>query len=90
MKPPAFEYTRPASIDEALGLLGAHGFDAKVLAGGQSLVPLMNFRLARPAQLIDINGIAELDYVREGSNELFKFNNPNVKSQCGCGESIGF
>ena len=70
MKPPAFDYARPASADEALGLLQEHGSDAKVLAGGQSLVPLMNFRLARPAVLIDINRLEELSYIREADGNL--------------------
>jgi len=60
MKPPAFSYYRPDSLDEALALLAEHGPDAKPLAGGQSLVPAMNFRLARPAVLIDLNRIASL------------------------------
>src|SRR5919108_2229611 len=60
MKPPPFEYDDPTSLDEALGLLAEHGYDAKVLAGGQSLVPLLNFRLARPARLVDINRIGAL------------------------------
>ena len=55
MKPPPFEYHRPASKDAALDLLGSLGDDAKVLAGGQSLMALLNLRLARPAHLIDIN-----------------------------------
>ena len=55
MKPPPFEYHRPGSKDEALELLGSLGDDAKVLAGGQSLVALLNLRLARPAHLVDIN-----------------------------------
>ena len=60
MKPAAFEYHAPRSLDEALALLAEHGGDARVLAGGQSLVPAMNFRLARPAVLIDINRIDTL------------------------------
>ncbi len=64
MKPPPFEYSDPHSLGEALGLLAEHGEDAKVLAGGQSLVPLLNFRLARPERLVDINGVSELDYIR--------------------------
>lgn len=60
MKPAAFEYFAPKSLDEALALLAEHGEDGRVLAGGQSLVPAMNFRLARPAVLIDINGIGGL------------------------------
>jgi CO/xanthine dehydrogenase FAD-binding subunit len=64
VKPPPFEYDDPRSLEEAVALLAEHGDDAKVLAGGQSLVPLLNFRLARPDRLVDINGIAELDYLR--------------------------
>jgi CO/xanthine dehydrogenase FAD-binding subunit len=67
MKPPRFEYHAPRSVEEACALLASLE-DAKVLAGGQSLVPLLNFRLARPAHLIDINRIANLDriYERDG------------------------
>jgi carbon-monoxide dehydrogenase medium subunit len=64
MKPAPFRYLAPASLEEALELKRAHGEDAKFLAGGQSLVPAMNFRLAQPALLIDLNGLRELDYVR--------------------------
>jgi CO/xanthine dehydrogenase FAD-binding subunit len=65
MKPAAFEYHRPDDTDEALALLAEHGYDAKLLAGGQSLVPAMNFRLAQPAVLIDLNRIRPLDYVAQ-------------------------
>ena len=65
MKPPRFEYHAPGDVDEALALLGRYGGDAKVLAGGQSLMPLLNFRLSRPAALVDLNRIAELAYIRE-------------------------
>ncbi len=61
MKPPPFVYHRPASVEEATRLLAELGDEAKVVAGGQSLVPLLNFRLAAPAHLVDINGIAGLD-----------------------------
>lgn len=64
MKPPQFEYYAPASLQEAVGLLGHLGPDAKVLAGGQSLVPVLNMRLARPEALIDLTGLRELDYIR--------------------------
>jgi carbon-monoxide dehydrogenase medium subunit len=64
MKTPAFEYHAPRTIDEALALLGEHADDAKVLAGGQSLVPLLAMRLARPTQLVDINGIKDLAGIR--------------------------
>jgi CO/xanthine dehydrogenase FAD-binding subunit len=62
LKSPPFEYARAASIDEACELLSQHGDDAKVIAGGQSLVPMMAFRLLRPSWLIDINEIAPLQY----------------------------
>jgi carbon-monoxide dehydrogenase medium subunit len=60
MKPPSFEYHAPRTVDEALALLSEHGDTAKVLAGGQSLVPLLNLRLAAPEVLIDINRLDEL------------------------------
>jgi carbon-monoxide dehydrogenase medium subunit len=65
VKPAAFEYFRPRTIDEALSLLEKHADDAKPLAGGQSLIPAMNFRLATPSVLVDLNGISELGYIRE-------------------------
>lgn len=64
MIPAPFDYVRARSLDEALAHLQQHGGDARVLAGGQSLVPAMRFRLARPAVLVDINPVQELDYVR--------------------------
>jgi carbon-monoxide dehydrogenase medium subunit len=70
MKPPRFEYHAPRSVDEAVGLLARYGGDAKVLAGGQSLMPLLNFRLARPAALVDVNRIGALAYVREDDGTL--------------------
>jgi carbon-monoxide dehydrogenase medium subunit len=60
MKPPAFEYEQPKQLDEVLDLLRRHGDEAKLLAGGQSLVPLLNFRMLRPRVLIDINRVPEL------------------------------
>ena len=65
MKPAPFEYFRPSSLDEALSLLAEHGSDAKPLAGGQSLIPAMNFRLATPAVLVDLNAIPKLAYVAD-------------------------
>ena len=59
MKPAAFEYVRPASVGEALAALAAHGGMARVLAGGQSLVPMLGMRLMRPTALVDINGLGE-------------------------------
>jgi carbon-monoxide dehydrogenase medium subunit/2-furoyl-CoA dehydrogenase FAD binding subunit len=70
MKPAAFEYFTPGNVAEAIELLERHGDEAKILAGGQSLVPMMNFRVARPEILIDINRIKELDYIREEGDEL--------------------
>jgi len=65
MKPPKFDYHAPTTVDEALALLGRYGGDAKLLAGGQSLMPLLNFRLSRPAALVDLNRIPSLAYIRE-------------------------
>lgn len=70
MKPAPFEYVRPGSLDEALDVLHERGDDAKVLAGGQSLVPMMNFRLARPAVLVDLNGLGDLAYIRPANGGL--------------------
>jgi carbon-monoxide dehydrogenase medium subunit len=72
MKPPPFVYHRPGSVEEAARLLAGLGDEAKVIAGGQSLVPLLNFRLAAPAHLVDINGIGALDRldVRNGAVEV--------------------
>src|ERR1044071_9132802 len=64
MKPANFDYHDPATLDEALGLMAQFGEQARPLAGGQSLVPLMNFRLVRPAHLIDLNGVNELSYLK--------------------------
>jgi carbon-monoxide dehydrogenase medium subunit len=63
MKPAPFRYLAPTSIDEALAALAEHGHDAKLLAGGQSLIPTMNFRLAQPEVLIDLNHIPGLGYI---------------------------
>src|SRR5947209_7641440 len=70
MKPAAFDYFTPATVDEALALLAQHGSDAKPLAGGQSLIPALNFRLARPAVLVDLNGITELSGIRREGDGL--------------------
>jgi carbon-monoxide dehydrogenase medium subunit len=68
LKPAPFEYHAPTSLEEALSLLAGLGDEAKPLAGGQSLVPAMNFRLARPAVLVDLNRIAELAFVEGGDD----------------------
>jgi len=65
MIPPAFEYLRPNTIPEAIALLQRHGEDAKILSGGQSLIPMMKLRIARPGYLIDINRISGLSYIKE-------------------------
>jgi carbon-monoxide dehydrogenase medium subunit len=70
MKPPPFEYVAPDSVDEALGAIQRGGPDAKFIAGGQSLVPAMNFRIAQPSLLVDLNRIRELDYIRSGADGL--------------------
>jgi carbon-monoxide dehydrogenase medium subunit len=70
MKPPRFDYHAPRSVDEAVELLGRYDGEAKVLAGGQSLMPMLNFRLARPAALVDVNRIPALAYVREEDGTL--------------------
>jgi carbon-monoxide dehydrogenase medium subunit len=70
VKPARFDYHAPRSVDEALVLLGRYGGDAKVLAGGQSLIPLLNFRLARPAALVDLNRVPDLAYVRETDGQV--------------------
>jgi carbon-monoxide dehydrogenase medium subunit len=64
MKPAPFKHYAPATVEEALARLAEHGWDAKVLAGGQSLIPMMNFRLAQPAVLVDLNNIAALSFIQ--------------------------
>ena len=70
MKPAPFDYVAPASLPEALEHLARHGDDAKILAGGQSLLPMLNLRLARPAVIVDINGIAGLDALHDANGVL--------------------
>jgi aerobic carbon-monoxide dehydrogenase medium subunit len=70
MIPPAFEYLRPKSIPEAIAFLQQYGDNAKILSGGQSLIPMMKFRLARPGYLIDINRISGLSYIKEEDGYL--------------------
>jgi carbon-monoxide dehydrogenase medium subunit len=65
MIPQSFEYFLPETISEAISLLQEHGDDAKILSGGQSLIPMMKIRLARPEYIVDINRIADLQYVKE-------------------------
>ena len=70
MYPVSFEYLKPDSVSEAIALLRQHGDDAKLLAGGQSLVPMMKLRVARPRVLIDIHRISELNYIREETGQI--------------------
>jgi carbon-monoxide dehydrogenase medium subunit len=70
MIPSSFEYFAPTSVSEALSLLSQHGEDAKILAGGHSLIPMMKLRLAAPPTLIDINGLTDLDYIEEENGHL--------------------
>lgn len=70
MIPGAFEYHRPASLEEAVALMGQHGPDARILAGGQSLIPAMRYRLAQPAVLVDINKLPDLAYLTEENGML--------------------
>jgi aerobic carbon-monoxide dehydrogenase medium subunit len=70
VKPASFDYLAPDSLGETLALLAEHGEDGKILAGGQSLVPLMNLRLARPETVLDINGVAGLGEIRRENGSL--------------------
>ena len=70
MIPASFQYLRASTVDEALALLASHGDDAKVLAGGHSLLPLMKLRLAAPEYLVDIAPLDELRYVRLEGGEV--------------------
>ena len=68
MKPSPFKYYAPTTVEEALARLAEYGYDAKVLAGGQSLIPMLNFRLAQPSVLVDLNNVSELFYIRPDEN----------------------
>ncbi len=70
MIPAKFRYARADSVDEAIALLAEHGDDAKLLAGGHSLLPLMKLRLATPAVLVDVGNVAELSYIRDGGDHV--------------------
>jgi carbon-monoxide dehydrogenase medium subunit len=70
MKPPAFEYVRPSTVTEAVAALAEGDGDAKLIAGGQSLVPLLNFRLASPSVLVDLNGVNGLDRIERDGDRL--------------------
>src|SRR3990172_8656958 len=68
MKPASFEYYAPTTVEEALAHLVEHGYDAKALAGGQSLIPMMNFRIVQPSVLVDLNNIPELVFINPDEN----------------------
>jgi 2-furoyl-CoA dehydrogenase FAD binding subunit len=70
MKPRPFDYARPDTIDEALAILAEHGDDARVLAGGQTLLAMLNLRVVEPAVLVDITRIPELDVIREADGRI--------------------
>ena len=70
MIPASFEYSSPKTLSEAISLLQQHGADAKILSGGQSLIPLMKLRMAAPKHVVDINGIAGLSYIKEDDGFL--------------------
>ena len=70
MKPARFDHLLPTSLEDALAMLAEHAPDGRVLAGGQSLVPMMNFRLARPTVLVDLNKIPDLAYIRDAGDHL--------------------
>ena len=70
MIPAAFDYVRAGSAEEAISLLGEHGEDAKFLAGGHSLLPLMKLRLAQPTVLIDIGRLSDLSYIRDAGDHI--------------------
>ena len=70
MKPPPFEHYDPTTIEEAIDLLGRYGTEARLLAGGQSLVPQLNFRLSTPTIIIDLNRIPQLSYIRQQDGHI--------------------
>jgi len=70
MIPAAFEYFRPTSVKEALALLDQYKDEAKLLAGGHSLIPLMKLRLAQPRYVIDLGRVRELEYIRESGDQV--------------------
>jgi len=84
MKPAAFKYCAPTTVEEALAHLTEHGYDAKVLAGGQSLIPMMNFRLAQPSVLVDLNNVSELFYIRPDESGGLRLGAMTRQSQVEC------
>jgi carbon-monoxide dehydrogenase medium subunit len=84
MKPAPFKYYAPTTVEQALAHLAEHGYDAKPLAGGQSLIPTMNFRLAQPAVLVDLNNISELFYIRPDKNGGLRLGAMTRQNQVEC------
>jgi aerobic carbon-monoxide dehydrogenase medium subunit len=70
MIPAPFEYHRPKSVDETLGLLAQYGDDARIVAGGHSLIPMMKLRMAQPEHLVDLRHVTDLDFIREDAGTL--------------------
>lgn len=70
MKPAPFDYVRPSDIDDLLDLLATHGADARILAGGQSMIAMLNMRVATPRLLIDIGGLRDMDYIRDNGDYI--------------------
>ena len=81
MKPAPFKYYAPTTVEEALAYLAEYGYDAKALAGGQSLIPMLNFRLAQPSVLVDLNNISELFYIRPDENSGLRLGAMTRQSQ---------
>jgi CO/xanthine dehydrogenase FAD-binding subunit/aerobic-type carbon monoxide dehydrogenase small subunit (CoxS/CutS family) len=91
MKPPPFRYECPTSLEEALALRAEHGDEARPLAGGQSLVPMLNMRLARPAVLVDLNGVGGYDGMSTAGGELEvgAMTRQRELERCGAADAIG-
>ena len=79
MKPAPFQYARPENVADALTLLERYSADGKIIAGGQSLVPMMNFRMAQPSTLIDINRLTQLDYHHCEGQQPLRFGGAEVE-----------
>ena len=77
MIPAAFDYVRAGSAEEAISLIGQHGDEAKFLAGGHSLLPLMKLRLAQPTVLVDIGRVTDLSYIRDGGDHVHGADRPS-------------
>ena len=90
MKPAKFEYILPSTVDAAVEALVASNGEGKVLAGGQSLLPLLNFRMARPAVLVDINGIKGLSYIEERGDRIAIGALTRHRAEVGCSGRASF